>query len=203
VLAGGARCADHDHHQVKLIEQITAVVAGVRALGLRSEEETAKIAEAIEALPGMQTDGIEHRYREFVVQVGWGGGLKNEAAALEHVRPLDLAAAPQAAALLPTSEGFVLIRRYAACPDETFVNVDRSNVRFSKEASARFRREVHRLFESGVYHPYARGFSHWWVAESSGTIVLDSWFALRRLDEHEHAEQVELIDRKLAERAPP
>lgn len=120
--------------------------------GLPWEEETAKIRDEIAAMPGVETDDREHRYREHVVQVGWGGGVKNEAAALDHVRPLDLAAAPQAAALL---------------------------------------------------HPYARGFSHWWVAEPSGTIVLDSWFALRRLDEREHIEQVELIDRKLAERAQP
>lgn len=186
---------------MSLIEEVTAVVAGVRALGLPSEEETPKIRDEIAAIPGVATADLEHRYREYVVQVGWGGGLKNEAAALEHVRPLDLAAAPHAAALLPTSEGFVLVRRYATCPDEAFVNVDRSDVRFSKAASARFRDEMHRLFDSGVYHPYARGFSHWWVAEPSGTIVLDSWFALRRLDDREHAEQVELIDRKLAERA--
>lgn len=115
-------------------------------------------------------------------------------------RPLQLTSAPEIAALLPTAEGYVIVRRYWACPGETLVRVEGSQLRFSARASARFRGEMARLMDAGLYHAVARGFEYWWVAEPSGTIALASWAALQRCKDDDRSEQLEILDARLAQR---
>jgi len=186
---------------MNVVDAVTSAVARVRGEVLAPEDETAQIRAAIGQLPGVELDSDNHRIREYAIQVGVGKHFKIEVELLERVGSLELAAAPVVAAFVPTAEGYVIVRRYWACPGEMLVRVDGSDVRFTLQASARFRVDMKRLFEHGLYHPYVRGFYHWWVAQPSGTIVLDSWYALEPCDERERERQATMIDRRLAERA--
>lgn len=191
--------------EMNVVDEVTAIVSRVRALALAPEEETAQIDDAIAALPGVESSeyGERHRYRELMIHVRWGGLPDKEIDALARVRSLDIAAAPEVALLLPTAEGYVLVLRYWACPGETLVNVDASAVQFSKPASERFRADLVRLLDRGEQHGYLRGFMYWWVAQPSGTILLDSWATLHPCDEKDRAAYLRTIDWMLAERAQP
>jgi hypothetical protein len=187
---------------MNLIEEIEQIVA--RETSSRAEHEVWRIGQAIAALPGVATRGLlERSYLEYVIQIGRGDALKNECAVLTWVRPLELAAAPEVAALLPITNGHVLVRRYWACAGERVLPVETTNAAFREPARRRFRQDMDVLAAHDKIHAYARGIRHWFVGETSGTIVLNSWFALKPCSEPERDELFEWIDDLLASRAEP
>ena len=110
---------------------------------------------------------------------------------LERLRPFNLSSAPEPVAVIPIGpdgRNSVSLTRYAACVGERLVNAWDVAVTFRPEACRRFWDEMQRLAAKGLMHPYARHPMHWWVGVESGTIVLDSWSALRRANERDIAE---------------
>ncbi|HZJ64342.1 MAG TPA: hypothetical protein VFD36_12555, partial [Kofleriaceae bacterium] len=96
---------------MKLIDDIEQIVA--RETSTHAQHEVWRIGQAIAALPGVASRGhLERSYFEYVLQIGRGDALKNEAEVLGRLRPLDLASAPEVAALIPITDGHVLVRRY-------------------------------------------------------------------------------------------
>lgn len=190
---------------MNVVNEVTAIVSRIRGLALGPEEETAQIDDAIAALPGVESSEYRerHRYRELMIHVAWGALPEREIDALAGLRSLEIAAAPEIALLLPTAEGYVIVFRYWACPGETLLNVRDSGVRFSKAASERFRADLVRLLDRGTQHGSVRGFMYWWVAQPSGTILLDSWFTLQPAAEKDRAAYLETVDWMLAERTEP
>jgi hypothetical protein len=125
--------------------------------------------------------------------------LKTEAEDLAWLRSLGIASAPEVAALIPVGHGYVIVRRYWACPGEQLLPVPWTNVVFREAARKRLRRDMEVLVEHGKIHPYAgRGFSHWSVGQASGTIVLDNWYMLRPYSPYEREAFLESIDKLLA-----
>jgi hypothetical protein len=97
----------------------------------------------------------------------------------------------------------VLVRRYWACAGERLLPVETTNARFREPARRRFRRDMEVLASHGLIHPYARGLRHWFVGDTSGTIVLNSWYALKPFSQREHDELFGWIDDLLASRPEP
>lgn len=187
---------------MKLIEDIEQIVA--RETRTRAQHEVWRIGQAIAALPGVESRGhLERSYFEYVLQIGRGDALQNEAAVLAQLRPLGLAAAPEVAALIPISDGHVLVRRYWACPGERLLPAETTSARFRDAARRRFRHDMEVLAANGLIHPYARGLRHWFVAETSGAIVLNAWYAVKPYTQRERDELFGWIDDLLASRAEP
>lgn len=187
---------------MNLVDEIEQIVA--RETRVPAQHEVWRIGQAIAALPGVTARGhLERSYFEYVIQIGRGDVLSNEASVLTRLRPLDLAAAPELVALIPTTHGHVLVRRYWACAGERVVPVEDSDAKFTAAARQRFRRDMEELAAHGLIHPYARGLRHWLIGETSGTIVLNSWLAVTAFTPRERDELFGWIDDLLASRAAP
>lgn len=188
---------------MNIVNEIRAIVAREMAAPGRRDEPS-RISGAIAALAGEDSgDILERFYREYTIQIG-GEGLRTLAETFEWMRSLEIAAAPEVAALIPTSDRYVLVGRYWACTEEKLLSVRSENVTFREAARKRFRRDMEVLAEHGKFHPYApRGFFHWFVGESSGTIVMDSWLALRPCSARERDQLLERLDELFARTAAP
>lgn len=188
---------------MNVVEQIEEIVA--REMRSDAPHVDARIDDAVDKLmsaaigPGIG-DILERRYRDYVVLSGLGSKLPRLADDLRQMRSWEIAASPEPLALLPTTEGYVLVGRYWACPDEHLLEIDKTML-LRPGPAARFRRDMHVLAEHGKLHPYAgRGYYNWLVGERSGTIVLSAWGALRPLLDSERDDLLASLDRLLERR---
>ncbi|MBK7536267.1 MAG: hypothetical protein IPI49_13030 [Myxococcales bacterium] len=95
----------------------------------------------------------------------------------------------------------VLLLRYPACPDEELFPFDSTSIVPSQEAQDRFRQDLQVLAEHGLVHPFARGTAHWLISSKTGTLLLDSWYCLRRGEPEEAQDLLRRVDRRLEKRA--
>jgi uncharacterized protein len=163
----------------------------------------AEVLSLLRSLPGIEPlEGLAFRHNEFEIQVGLVTGSKNTLDALALAAQFSLSAAPALVEYVSIDgrEG-VLIVRYAACPGERFVRVETTTGPFREAASRRFRAEMKTLIDHGLVHPFVRGPHHWLVSSETGTLVLDSWYALRKCEPEEGAEMLAKVDRQLASRS--
>jgi hypothetical protein len=145
---------------MKLMDDIEQIVA--RETSTRAQHEVWRTGQGVAALPGVESRGhLEESYLEYVLQIGRGDAVKNEAAVLSQLRPLDLAAAPEVAALIPISDGHVIVRRYWACQGERLLPAETTSVRVRAAARQRFRHDMEVLAANALIHPFARGLRHW------------------------------------------
>jgi hypothetical protein len=162
---------------MNLIDTVTEIVA--REVGADSTEPVrVRIRQAISELQDMDTrDALELRWFEYEIEVQSRITIDLEIGILASIRSLDIAAAPELAAVIPFGNSGVIIRRYWACPGERLVPAEPSVRPFDVAARERIRRDMAVLAEHGKIHTYARGFPHWFVSEHSHTIVLNQWIS--------------------------
>jgi uncharacterized protein len=154
----------------------------------------------LRTLPGIESlEGIDFRYNEFEIRVGNAGRIKAAVAALEPAATFALSIAPAVVEVIPIDafDG-VLITRYAACPGERLARIETTTGPLRDAAGARFRADMQTLVDHGLVHPYARGSYHWLISSETGTLVLDSWEALRPCTAAEGLEMMAKIDNLLA-----
>lgn len=167
------------------------------------ERLSTRIYNALKQVEGVEAPpGITLHYREYEVLIAGGPAVEMEVAQAAWCRSLNIAAAPEIAAVIAIPNASVLVRRYWACPDERILHVHGSDLRFQAAARDQFRRDMQTLADHERVHTYVRSFAHWYVAERTGTIVLSDWHALQpEPDPEERAYILSLIDRQLEQRA--
>jgi len=182
---------------MNIVEEITAIAARESA---RSDEPIRmRLWDAISKLPGTDASGLRSlRWFEYDISIETRADADAEAEILAWLRSLEIAAAPEVAATIPCGGRCVLVRRYWACPGERLVQASTEGPPFRAAAWTRFRSDMAKLVATGKMHPYARGFAHLLVGETSGTILLDSWFVLRTGTPDEQRYFLETIDRVYA-----
>jgi hypothetical protein len=182
-----------------VVQVVTEIVE--RAIATQPEERLHhEIGRAISELPGIENlGGVHFRYDEYDIHVSSLWHPASNAEELSSMREFALTSAPEVVSLLKAGErGAVLITRYAACAGEKLLPVRDMWVTFGEEARRRFLRDMQTLIERGLHHPYAaRGFYHWYVSSRTGTIVLDSWSAVRPCEPAEGAKALQKIERML------
>jgi len=184
----------------KEVNQIVSRVNGTSTAA--SDNRLHEILALLRELPEIEAvETLAFRYKEFEIRVGLLSGLKSHLDALRLAAPLCLSAAPSLVEYIPIDEREgVLIVRYAACPGERLTRVETTTEPFREVASRRFRADMQTLIEHGLVHPFVRGPHHWLISSETGTLVLDSWYALRACDPEEGAEMLAKIDRQLETR---
>jgi len=158
---------------VNVVEELRSIAA--REAASNSPQLGSRLDDAITALlgPGIG-DHSEKFYRQYVVRIG-GEWLIKDAERLAWMKQLEISAAPELLALISAGGYSVLVGRHWACTDEQLVPVDRKKHVLTPEAIRRFHRDMVVLSDHGMFHPFAgRGFAHWLIGETSGTIVLNS-----------------------------
>ena len=186
---------------MNLISEIEAIVARERASGDDGDPIGARVRvqNAISELLGIDT--WEFPWFEYEIAVGVHTSIDVEAEILAWLRPLEIAAAPEIAAIIPFRTNSVLVRRYWACPGERLlVPEPTSKATWPEAARFRFRRDMGRLVEHGRVHPWARGFAHMYVSETSETILLNAWAVVKPGTSEEQADFLESIDFQLERR---
>ena len=190
--------------QMNVVEEVKKIVSQVTSAAHPTESETLRVGQAIAAFPGVDArDLLRSRYNEYEIGISLGDRVREELEILAWARRFDIAAAPEVAAVFPTSDGNVLVRRYWACPDEQLLPVKSTEVTFRASARDRFRRDLEVLAEHDRVHPYVRSYHHWYVGETSGCIVLNSWAAVTAAEPGEAASLLAVVDKLLARRAGP
>jgi hypothetical protein len=187
--------------KLDLVREVTVIV---ERLGhpQGDDPDLYPMTHALAALPGVDARRpLDIHYREYVVRTALGDDLGEEQALLARIRQLNIAAAPEPVALLPTVEGQVSIVRYWACPGEELRRLDETKVPLRPEAIERVRHDIRVLTDAGLFHPYARGTYHWWIADPSGTLVLERWGVARQGSDTERSELVESVESMLQRRA--
>lgn len=184
---------------VNIVDTVTAIVA--RELATASAEAIGvRIRRAISGLPDMDTNLLEQRWFEYDIGVEANNGVDLELRILESMRSLDIAAAPEVAAVIPFDDRSVIIRRYWACPSERLVPAE-SVLPFDTGARERLLRDMSALASHGKRHAYAKGLAHWFVGERTHTIVLNQWITCEEATPEECEHFVRSIERTLARRA--
>jgi hypothetical protein len=102
---------------------------------------------------------------------------------------MEIAAAPEVAALLPLADGHVLVVRYWSCPGERIIPLN-LNARIPVAAGARFQRDVRTLAALGVSHPMTMRSGAWSAGDKSGTIVLWPWTHLSTIESNEERDEM-------------
>jgi uncharacterized protein len=145
--------------------------------------------------------GLAFRYDEFAIRVGSSQSMEAIAASLAQVAAFALSIAPSVVEIVPLDAfDSVLVTRYAACAGERLAGIETTAAPFREAASERFRADMQKLVDHGLVHPYARGEFHWLISSETGTLVLDSWEALRECSAAEGRELMGNVDRILASR---
>ena len=185
-----------------VVGEVNVIVRRAQRAGGTATSRLLSVCEAVRAISDIDaTDPITFRYQEYVIVPGLSLHLTREAEILERIRGLEIAAAPELVALVPLAQGEeVLISRYWACPGEKLAPVNSTTAPFWEEATRRLRRELERLADHGMMHPYARGFHHWLVASQTGTLVLNGWSALRPCSREDSNDLLKKVDWLLSNR---
>jgi uncharacterized protein len=185
-------------------ERVTEIVLHVGAVSTATDnKQFLEVIEAVKAIPEfVSIDGREFRYNEFEIWIGQLAHAKEKIDALDALASFDLSAAPSFVSSIPIgSSHCAIVSRYAACPGERLARVETTTGPFREAASRRFRAEMQTLIDHGLVHPFVRGPYHWLVSSETGTLVLDSWYALRECDREEGVQMMEKVDRQLASRS--
>jgi hypothetical protein len=185
-------------------ERVTEIVLHVGAVSTATDnKQFLEVIEAVKAIPEfVSIDGREFRYNEFEIWIGQLAHSKEKIDALDALASFDLSAAPSFVSSIPIgSSHCAIVSRYAACPGERLARVETTTGPFREAASRRFRAEMQTLIDHGLVHPFVRGPYHWLVSSETGTLVLDSWYALRECDREEGVQMMEKVDRQLASRS--
>lgn len=186
---------------MSVIDEIEAIV--IRESAITADELLAsRIWNALSELPDMDARRSEAlRCFEFDIDICARKSASEEATILAEIRPLDIAAAPEVAALVPfANDDCVLVRRYWACPGERLQPARETTGPFHEAARRRFRNDMEKLLECGKVHPYARGLSHVLVSQNTGTLLLNRWIMVRTGTPREQKDFLETIDLLLATR---
>jgi uncharacterized protein len=161
-----------------------------------------EVLEKLGAIAGIEPHTEpEFRFNEFEVSVGMAGSRRGTRNMLESIASMSLSIAPSVVAYIPFGDDdAVLITRYAACPGERLARIETTTGPLQEAAGARFRADMQKLVDRGLVHPYVRGPYHWLISSETGTLVLDSWYALRECSEAEGIEMMGKVDGFLARR---
>jgi hypothetical protein len=188
---------------MNLIDEIKALVAGEQETGADDPiEARLRVREAISGLLGIDSrDDSVPRWYEYEIAVGVRSSVDEEAEILGWLRTLEIAAAPEVAAVFPFGSNSVLVRRYWACPSEHLIVPEPLYpLPWPEPARTRFRRDMAKLAKHGRVHPWARGLAHMYVSDRSGTILLNAWSVLKTATEREQRDFLESIDFQLQRR---
>lgn len=183
---------------MRIIEEIEAIVA--REVALQGESLEWRIRQAIAQLPGVDSPDIQElRWCEYDLGLKSRADADEESAILSSLRSLDIAAAPEVAAVIPFADDeCVFVRRYWACPGERLLDPRTFRGRCSAAQCARYRTDMERLFAHGKAHPWARGFGHMYISEHTHTILLNAWPVLQARDAYdEKLEFLEYVERQI------
>ena len=132
-----------------------------------------------------ETNQFSYRYLEHEIEISGKISIP-PGGALDFVRPLDLTCAPIVERVIPAGDDQnVTILRYPACPGEELIPFDSTTVMPSQEAQDQLRRDLRKLAERGLVHPFSRGSMHWLVSSKTGKLLLDSWYCLRPAEPEE------------------
>jgi hypothetical protein len=186
---------------MNVIEEVEAIV--VRESTITAEEPLQwRIWSALSRLDDMDARELQTlRWFEYDINVCSRESAEEEAAILAWLRPLEIVAAPEVAAVIPfANDDCVLTRRYWACPGERLLPAHETRGPFHAAARMRFRKDMEKLVEHGKVHPYARGLSHVLVSQGAGTLVLNRWNMVRTGTPREQKDLLESIDLQLATR---
>jgi uncharacterized protein len=165
-------------------------------------ERFLEVIDAVKQLPEVTGESPEFLAHEFELWIGRSAYAKARLDAFVTLAPFALSSAPSLVTCIPIGDTHcVVISRYAACPGERLVRVETTSEPFREAASRRFRADMQTLIDHGLVHPFVRGPHHWLVSSETGTLVLDSWYALRACDPEEGAEMLAKVDRQLASRS--
>lgn len=189
---------------MNVIDEIHAIVArdGANDPNDSNEWKGNRIQQAISELQGVESlRTLECRWLEYEIEVHVREPIDAEAEILRSIRTLEIAAAPEVAAIIPFEGGAVFVRRYWACPGERLVPADSTTSPFALAARERFRRDMGKLAEHGKIHPYARGLGHVLVSGTSGTLLLNSWSVLQSGTPGERKNFLQSIELLLSRRA--
>jgi hypothetical protein len=186
---------------MSIVDEIEVVVARESAI-MADEPLQSRIWSALSTLPDMDAREFEAlRCFEYDIDLCAHASASEEAEILAWIRPFEIAAAPEVAALIPfENDGCVLIRRYWSCPGERLHPAHETTGPFHEAARTRFRKDMEKLVERGKVHPYARGLSHVLVSQQTGTLVLNRWILVRTGTPREQKELLESIDLQLLTR---
>jgi hypothetical protein len=162
-----------------------------------------RVSNALAALPGIEGKGSwEFKWLEYEMDLSHHSTVKEEVEILRWIRPLEIAAAPEVAAVLEVDERYtLLVRRYWACPGEKRIPADDSTAPFAPAARDRYRRDMKKLADHGKVHPYARGLGHMLVSETTGTLLLNTWPVCKDGSEREREEFLQSIEFQLERRS--
>lgn len=178
-------------------------VAGIQALIQRSLNSAgdglANVLGALDAHPEM--DRISEsvfRWNEYEVEIGESQQIKDSAALLEYLKPLNLSSAPELKAVLPAGAGHLaLVQRYKVEPGEKVLPLKSTNVMPSLEAQERLREDMRILSRRSQIHAYARGSSYWAISAKTGRLLLTAWKSFRNCPETEAEQMVERVEGQL------
>jgi hypothetical protein len=184
---------------MNMISEIEAIVARESA-SHSNEPIRSRIRSGISKILGMDASVfLALRWFEYDISVDTRANADAEAEILAWLRKLDIAAAPEVAAVIPFErDDCVFVRRYWACPGERLAPASATGAAFPEAVQTRFRADMKKLVEHGKVHPYARGFTHMLVSETSETILLDSWSMLQAGTPREQNDFLASIDAQLA-----
>jgi hypothetical protein len=188
-----------DNDAMNVINEIETIVASESA---RHSDEPLRwrIRSAISKVLGVNASEFSALlWFEYDISLYTRAEADAEAEILAWLRRLEIAAAPEVAAMIPFAhDECVFVRRYWACPGERLEPASATGEPFQEEARARFRKDMEKLVEHSKVHPYARGFAHMLVSETSGTILLTSWSMLQPGTPREQKDFLASIDAQLA-----
>ncbi|MEO7735407.1 MAG: hypothetical protein ABIY55_30925, partial [Kofleriaceae bacterium] len=157
---------------MNLVEEVERVAA--RETATQSDDPVEqRIWNALSTLPDMDaSEFLRLRWFEYDIAFNTLAEAAVELEMLAWLRSLDIAAAPEAVASIATgADGCVVVSRYWACPGERLEPAKPTGPPFGEDARRRFRHDMEKLAEQGKVHPYARGFAHMLVSETSGTLL--------------------------------
>lgn len=171
-------------------------VAGIQALiqgSLNSgEEEPTSVLRALSAHPEIdECPNSVFRWDEYEIEIGPSPQIRDRAALLEYLKPLNLSSAPELMAVLPVGTGHLaLVQRYKVELGEKVLPFTSTNIMPTLEAQERLLEDMRILARRSQIHAYARGSSYWAISSRTGRLLLTTWSSFRNCPETE-AEQME------------
>jgi hypothetical protein len=136
------------------------------------------------SLPGFQrVDSNNYNYMGFSFNITLEMYAARERGALQILNALEIIAAPTLVHSRLLSEGdTILITFRPNCENSPPLPLSQFKEPISGDARSRFLKDMLKLADSGLYHPYAgKGYAHWEV-DPAGNLLLNSWSQLSRFD---------------------
>ncbi|HET9622331.1 MAG TPA: hypothetical protein VFP84_13255 [Kofleriaceae bacterium] len=164
-----------------------------------------RVRDALAQLPEMEAHPHSLlRWFEYEIEFLSRNHIDEESRILDWLRSLEIAAAPEVAAVIPLrGNECVMITRYWACPGERLLIPHRDSdvgPPWPEAARTRFRDDMAKLAAHGKVHPYARGYAHMYLSDRTGTVLLNTWSVLKAGTAREQREFLESIDFQIQRR---